>query len=222
MLLRMSESDCVQWLDGRYTQVESRAPSGKTPDSRASRGLQSLSIPNLITLARILLVPVVVWTIAAGQMHIAFLLFLLAAISDGVDGFLAKRFGMRTELGAYLDPLADKVLIVSIYVTLGITAVIPLWLVILVVSRDIMIVGAVILSWLVGRPVKIRPHVVSKINTGVQIVFAALVLASHGFKFGADPVLTLVMVLVAVLTLLSVALYLAEWVRHMNSTEPAG
>ena len=135
-------------------------------------GALSLSIPNLITLARILLVPVVVWAIASGEMRIAFLLFLAAGISDAVDGFLAKRFGMTTELGAYLDPLADKVLIVSIYVTLGITGVIPLWLVILVVSRDIMIVGAIILSWLVDKPVKIKPHPVSKLNTVAQIVLA--------------------------------------------------
>jgi cardiolipin synthase len=170
-------------------------------------------------LARILLVPVVVWAIATGQMYFAFLLFLAAGISDAVDGFFAKRFGMKTELGAYLDPLADKVLIVSIYVTLGITSVIPLWIVILVVSRDIMIVGAIILSWLIDRPVQIRPHVVSKINTAVQIVFAGLVLAVHSFSLSAEPVLTLVMALVAVLTSVSVGLYLAEWVRHMNSAE---
>jgi cardiolipin synthase len=126
---------------------------------------------------------------------------------------------MRTELGAYLEPLADKVLIVSIYVTLGITGAIPLWIVILVVSRDIMIVGAIILSWLVDRPVAIRPHAVSKFNTGVQIFLPCLVLASQGFGFDAEPVLTLVMALVAVLTLLSVGLYLADWVRHMNSAE---
>ena len=185
-------------------------------DAPASRGLP-LSIPNLITLARIMLVPVVVWAIASGAMWLAFLLFLAAAISDGVDGFLAKRFGMKTELGAYLDPLADKVLIVSIYVTLGITASIPLWIVILVVSRDFMIVGAIILSWVVDKPVKIKPLVVSKLNTGVQIVFACLVLASLGFDIATQSRLTLVMGLVAVLTLLSVGLYLAEWVRHMNS-----
>jgi cardiolipin synthase len=178
-----------------------------------------LSIPNLITLARILLVPVVVWSIATGQILLAFLLFLVAGISDGVDGFLAKRFGMKTELGAYLDPLADKVLIVSIYVSLGITAVIPLWIVILVVSRDIMIVGAVILSWLMDRPVQIKPLIVSKANTAAQIVFACLVLGSHGLGIDIEPVLTMVMVLVAVLTLVSVAFYLAEWVRHMNSSE---
>ncbi len=178
-----------------------------------------MSIPNLITLARIIVVPVVVWAIASGQLRLAFLLFMAAAISDGVDGFLAKRFGMKTALGAYLDPLADKVLIVSIYVTLGITGVIPLWIVILVVSRDFMIVGAIILSWVVDRPVQIRPHFVSKLNTGVQIVFACLVLASHGYSFHVEPVLTLVMALVAVLTLLSVGLYLAEWIRHMGSAE---
>jgi cardiolipin synthase len=182
-------------------------------------GPARLSIPNLITLARILLVPVVVWAIAAGRMQMAFLLFLVAAISDAVDGFLAKRFGMKTELGAYLDPLADKVLIVSIYVTLGITGVIPLWIVILVVSRDFMIVGAIILSWVIDRPVAIQPHTISKLNTAAQIVFACLVLASHGFNFDSEPVLTLVMALVAVLTLLSVGLYLDKWVRHMNSTE---
>ena len=178
-----------------------------------------MSIPNLITLGRILLVPIVVWAIASGRMQLAFLLFLAAAISDGVDGFLAKRFGMTTELGAYLDPLADKVLIVSIYVTLGITGIIPTWIVILVASRDFMIIGAIMLSWLVDMPVAIRPHIVSKLNTAVQIAYACLVLASHGYQFNAEPVLTLVMVLVASLTLLSVALYLAQWVRHINSVE---
>ena len=82
-----------------------------------------------------------------------------------------------------------------------------------------MIVGAIILSWVVDRPVKIRPHFVSKLNTGVQIVFAGLVLAAYGYSFNIEPVLTLVMALVAVLTLLSVGLYLAEWVRHMGSAE---
>src|SRR5882762_3993793 len=120
-----------------------------------SRGV-GLSIPNLITLARILLVPVVIWAITSSQMRIAFLLFFAAGVSDAVDGFLAKRFGMQTELGAYLDPLADKAMIVSIYVALGIADVIPPWLVILVVSRDIMIVSAIMLSWLMGRPVTLK------------------------------------------------------------------
>src|SRR5208282_5947057 len=123
-----------------------------------------LSIPNLITLGRILLVPVVVWAITSGEMSIAFFLFLAAGISDAVDGFLAKRFHMASELGAYLDPLADKALIVSIYVALGIAGALPISLVILVVSRDIMIISGFMLSWLVGKPMPVRPLPVSKAN----------------------------------------------------------
>jgi cardiolipin synthase len=177
-----------------------------------------LSIPNLITLGRILLVPIVVWAIMSpGAMWIAFVLFVVAGISDGVDGYLAKRFNMRTELGAYLDPLADKALIVSIYLTLGINGDIPRWLVILVVSRDILIVGGIMLSWLMGNPLKIRPLLVSKLNTVAQIVFACVVLGSLGFNFQV-PVLKLVLMgLVALLTLLSIAAYLTEWLRHMHS-----
>ena len=178
-----------------------------------------MSIPNLITLGRILLVPVVVWAIAAGEMRIAFILFLTAGISDAVDGFLAKRFGMTTELGAYLDPLADKAMLVSIYVALGITEAVPRWLVILVVSRDIMIVSAVILSWLVDKPVPLKPLLVSKLNTVAQIALACVVMAALGFDFNADFAATGLTALVAALTLVSVAFYVAEWVRHMNAAE---
>jgi cardiolipin synthase (CMP-forming) len=178
----------------------------------------ALSIPNLITLGRILLVPIVVWAIATpGAMWIAFVLFVAAGVSDGVDGFLAKRFGMTTELGAYLDPLADKALIVSIYIALGINEAIPRWMVILVVSRDILIVGGIMLSWVMGNPLKIKPLLVSKLNTVAQIMFACVVLGSLGFDIQADMLKLVLMGLVAALTLLSVAAYVAEWVRHMNS-----
>src|SRR5947208_6321230 len=196
-----------------------RRPVGGDDEARGPRQGANLSIPNLITLGRILLVPVVIWAITAGEMRIAFLLFLAAGISDAVDGFLAKRFGMQTELGAYLDPLADKAMIVSIYVALGIANVIPRWLVILVVSRDIMIVSAVMLSWLVRKPMALKPLLVSKLNTVAQIVLALFVLAALGFRFNADIATKPLMALVALLTLLSIAFYLAEWVRHMNGVE---
>jgi cardiolipin synthase len=165
------------------------------------------------------MVPVLVWAITAGEMRIAFVLFLVAGLSDLVDGFLAKRFGMATALGAYLDPLADKAMIVSIYVALGIADAIPRWLVILVVSRDIMIVSAVILSWVMGKPVALKPLLVSKLNTVAQIVLALLVLATLAFNIAAQPLLVFTMALVATLTLLSIGFYLADWVRHMNASE---
>ncbi len=176
-----------------------------------------MSIPNLITLARIILVPIVVWAITSGEMLVAFALFLVAGITDAVDGFLAKRFHMASELGAYLDPLADKALIVSIYVALGIAGALAIPLVILVVSRDIMIISGFMLSWLVGKPMPVRPLPVSKVNTVAQILLATLVLAEHGFGFDVKLIVTVVAGLVAVLTLLSIAFYLAEWLRHMNS-----
>jgi cardiolipin synthase (CMP-forming) len=206
----------VQWPRRRYPQ-QSLARGRQQSICGVVKLGQRLSIPNLITLARILLVPVVVWAIASGQMLIAFVLFLAAGVSDAVDGFLAKRFGMTSEIGAYLDPLADKVLIVSIYVSLGIMEGLPRWLVILVVSRDFLIVGGILFSWLVDKPIDIRPHPVSKANTAAQIVLAGLVLAALGLRFDAGWLLTGAMALVATLTLLSVAFYLRDWVHHMGS-----
>ena len=179
-----------------------------------------MSIPNFITLGRILLVPVIVWAIASSQMEIAFAIFVIAGVSDAIDGFLAKRFNMASELGALLDPLADKALLVSIYVSLGIWGAVPRWLVILVVSRDIMIVGAVIVTWLFGKPIPMKPLMVSKLNTVAQVAFAALVLASLGFGFRSSPYDLILMGFVTVLTLLSVSFYLVVWMRHMSTIEP--
>jgi cardiolipin synthase len=184
-----------------------------------SREATALSVPNIITLARILLVPIIVWAIASSQMEIAFAIFVVAGVSDAVDGFLAKRFNMASELGALLDPLADKALLVSIYVALGIWGAVPRWIVILVVSRDIMIVAAVIVSWLFGKPIPMKPLMVSKLNTVAQVAFAALVLAALGFGFEPKPYDLILMGLVTVFTLVSVSLYLVEWVRHMSTIE---
>ena len=177
------------------------------------------NIPNIITLGRIILVPVIVWAIASRQMEIAFAIFVVAGVSDAVDGFLAKRFNMASELGALLDPLADKALLVSIYVSLGIWGAVPLWIVILVASRDIMIVSAVIVSWVFDRPIPMKPLMVSKLNTVAQVAFAALVLASLGFNFRPAPYDMILMGFVTVFTLVSVSLYLVEWVRHMSTIE---
>src|SRR5580658_661032 len=195
-------------------QIETNGRIGGGAYAAAGR---SLSIPNLITLLRVIMVPVVVWAIISGEMPLAFSLFVIAGISDAVDGFLAKRFHMESELGAYLDPLADKALLVSIYVALGIARALPISLVILVVSRDIMIISGFMLSWLVEMPMEVRPHPVSKVNTVMQILLAVLVLAEKGFGFNTAVLETTGIVLVAALTLLSIAFYLAEWFRHMNS-----
>ncbi len=136
-----------------------------------------------------------------------------------MDGFIARKYNQRTTLGAYLDPIADKSLIVSIYVSLAIAGLLPRWLVILVVSRDVMIVGAVILSWLMDHPVTIKPLMVSKANTTVQIVLAATALAVHGTPLQLDALIPVLIVLVTILTIASMAAYLWSWMLHMAGLE---
>ncbi|MGE4372386.1 MAG: CDP-alcohol phosphatidyltransferase family protein [Xanthobacter sp.] len=185
-------------------------------DLRPSTGSgPGVNLPNLITLFRIMLVPTIVWAIASHEVELAFWLFVTAGVSDALDGFIAKRFNMQTELGAYLDPVADKALLVSIYVALAVAELIPRWVAIAVVSRDVMIVGAVVLALAMARPVRIRPLLVSKINTAVQIAFAAFVLAVSGFDLSLPGAFGVGLVLVGGLTALSAAAYLAEWIRHM-------
>ncbi|MBX9864753.1 MAG: CDP-alcohol phosphatidyltransferase family protein [Hyphomicrobium sp.] len=175
-----------------------------------------MNLPNVITLGRVILVPIVFWLLVSGQTQLAFFAFVLAGVSDAVDGFIAKRFGLSTELGAYLDPLADKLLIVSIFVALGVRGALPSWLVIAVVSRDILIVVGVMLSWLLDKPVRISPLAVSKANTVAQIVLAGVVLADDGFGLGLE-VLRIGLVWVAgALTIASLYAYLQAWLRHMS------
>ena len=173
-------------------------------------------LPNLISIGRVFLVPLVVWLIIKEQYLAAFYVFILAGLSDAADGFLARHFHWQTELGAYLDPLADKLLLVSIFLALGFFGHLPPWIVILVVSRDILIVGAMLLSWMLSNPMNVSPLFISKMNTTAQITLAALVLAELGFRFGIDRLVAMVVDVTAVLTVLSAAMYLLAWLRHMT------
>lgn len=173
------------------------------------------NLPNLISLMRLLLVPLTVWLIISDAHGWAFVTFMVAGISDGIDGFLARRFDWRTRLGAYLDPLADKALLVSIYVTLGLLREIPAWLVIIVVSRDALIVGAVVLSRLMDHPVHVVPLMISKVNTLAQISFAVAVIGVAALGRPLDLLVEYVSIPVGLLTVLSGAAYLHAWLRHM-------
>ncbi len=180
-----------------------------------------VNLPNIITIARMLMVPLTVWLIIAGRHELAFFVFILAGVSDGVDGFIAKRFNMRTELGAWLDPLADKLLLISIYVTLGVMDKLPAWLAILVVSRDVLIMGGVVLAWLLDAPVRMKPLWTSKLNTTVQIIFAGAFLFFLGNDWPVDRLVIYGAPVVAALTIVSGALYLRDWLRHMTDVNGA-
>jgi cardiolipin synthase len=176
-----------------------------------------MTIPNLITIARLLMVPLIIVMIGQDRWAVAFLLFAAAGISDAVDGLIARKFDLRSELGAYLDPLADKALLVSIYVALSVFGILPGWVAVIVVSRDIMIVAAVLVSRLMDRPIEIRPLFVSKLNTAAQIAFATFVLGAKTFHLDLGFAFFAGIALVATLTVVSAAAYLAHWLRHMAS-----
>ena len=136
-----------------------------------------MNIPNLITLCRLAAVPLVIWLILNDDMMIAFWIFFFAALSDAADGIIAKQFDMETVFGAFLDPIADKALLVGVYLTLGNEGLLPTWLVILVVFRDILIVGGALLFQTVTQSLTMQPLMISKINTVLQLVIRECSLA---------------------------------------------
>lgn len=183
--------------------------------------LPPMTLPNYITILRFILVPVVIHAMINGEMMLAFVLFMLAGISDGLDGFIARHYNQKSELGKWLDPMADKLLLVSVFVMLGWLGELPVWLVILAVSRDGMIIGAVILSSLMGNPVEMRPLMVSKANTMFQIVLLILVLADLAGIARLDALIGWMIYGVTGLTIASASAYLVTWVRHVGSDEKA-
>lgn len=163
--------------------------------------------------------PVTVWLILNDFILAAFWLFVAAGVSDAVDGYLAKRWNEITVLGSYLDPLADKALLVCIFITLGVQGYLENWLVIMVVFRDAMIVGGVILFQTMVRNLKMSPLFISKVNTLAQIILAALVLGTSGFNIDTGLFLELMIGIVAVTTLISGVSYL---VMVMNLEQDKG
>ncbi len=180
-----------------------------------------MNLPNVISLARLLAVPLMVYLLVEGANAAAFWLFVAAGASDAVDGFLAKRLGQTSELGAYLDPLADKALLVAVYVTLGHHDDLAVWLVILVVFRDVMIIGGALVLLTATGSIGVRPLYVSKINTAAQITLVMAVLAELGLGFDVKSGVDVLTYLVAATTVLSGGGYLITWARLMARAEGA-
>ena len=143
---------------------------------------------------------------------------MAAGLSDAVDGFLAKRFDMQSELGAYLDAIADKVLLVSVFVTIGVQGYLPQWLVILVVFRDLLIVGGYLMVRLIVGQMGVVPKWSGKVTTATQIALAATVLAGLGLEFDPAPLVTGLVWATAAATIWSGASYIAVGLRAVNAT----
>ncbi|WP_235913551.1 CDP-alcohol phosphatidyltransferase family protein [Teichococcus coralli] len=174
----------------------------------------TITLPNAITLARLCAVPATVWLILHGRLDAAFYVFAGAGISDALDGWLARRLNARSVLGAMLDPLADKALLVCTYVTLALAGVLPDWLAMLVVFRDVLIMGGVMLLSLLGAPPRMQPLFISKLNTLAQLLLAGLALLLAGFGLPTEPWLPLMIWVAAATTILSGLAYMVRLLRR--------
>jgi len=178
-----------------------------------------INLPNLISLARLAVAPLAVYLVLNQVWALAFWLFVVAGVSDALDGFLARRLGARTLLGGYLDPIADKALLIGVIVTLGWLHHLPEWLVILALFRELVIVGGAILVHLTTGRLVMRPLMVSKLNTVVQFLLAATVLCRFGYGL-YWPMATHLLILVAAVTALaSGAAYVATWTQRLGRLE---
>ncbi|MEN7341589.1 MAG: CDP-alcohol phosphatidyltransferase family protein [Pseudomonadota bacterium] len=176
-------------------------------------------IPNAISLARISLVPMVIASIAEARFTLAVSLFFAAGFSDGIDGFLARRFNWRSELGAILDPIADKLLLIGTFCVLAYAGLVPMWFAAIVVGRDLLIMGGAITYHFLYGDLEGRPSIVSKINTVLLLLYVvAVLLLSTGIASlpgdlnGQMPVV-LMWMLVVTMTVSTLG-YVVEWIQR--------
>lgn len=177
-------------------------------------------IPNLLTFARIGAVPVLILFLYDGRYGAALAVFLAAGITDGLDGWIAKRFNFVTRLGSILDPLADKMLIVSTYVMLALAGDIPFWLLILIGFRDLGIIGGVLVLHTLHGNVEMEPSIISKVNTFLQISFVVLVMVERIDLITLGPVTGVILWLVALTTIASALHYAYFWFIHPEHQRP--
>lgn len=152
--------------------------------------------------------------IVDGRYGLALILFFIAGFSDGVDGFLAKRYDWHTRIGALLDPIADKLLVGGTFITLVMTGLIPVWLAVLVIVRDVVIVGGATVYNFMIKPVEGEPTRISKLNTALQLMFVVFVLSRAGFAWPDQIAITIIGAAVVVTIVISGIDYVWSWARR--------
>ncbi|MBF0096417.1 MAG: CDP-diacylglycerol--glycerol-3-phosphate 3-phosphatidyltransferase [Magnetococcales bacterium] len=177
-----------------------------------------MNLPNLLSLLRILSVPVLIWLVIENHLTAALVVFACSGLTDALDGYLAKRWHQETELGRHLDPLADKLLLLSGYITLTVLGLLPLWLTLLVVTRDVVIIGGAVIYQMMTGTLRIEPLWISKWNTVNQMVLLFWVLYTAEGHF-ATLWLDLLIGLTALTTCLSGGSYVLRWSRYAAEQE---
>ena len=168
-------------------------------------------LPNAISILRIALVAPVLLLIVDEAYVWALLLFWVAGFSDGIDGYLALRFNWQSRLGALLDPIADKLLVAGMFVTLAATGHVPVWLAAIVILRDIVIVGGAITYNYLIRPVPGEPTRISKLNTALELLYLLFVLSHAAFAWPDPIALTVLGAAVLVTVFVSGIDYVIQW-----------
>lgn len=177
------------------------------PATRA--GPEIVNLANMVTVARLCAVPIVVWLALRHHLAATFAVFSAAGVSDAVDGWLARRRG-GSALGAVLDPAADKALLVAMFLTLAAIGVLPVWLAVLAVTRDLLIVAGLLVLWARSVPVRMQPLPVSKLNTALQLLLVGVALLLRGFDLPGEALLQALVWAVAATTLLSAGAYIRK------------
>jgi cardiolipin synthase len=169
--------------------------------------------PNILSALRLVAAPIAAFLILYGVDVAALCVFVFAGLSDALDGFLAKRFALTSRFGAWLDPAADKLLMLASFVTLSMVGEVPLWLTALVIGRDVAIVVGVGLARLLEAPLRIAPLTIGKASTVVQVVYVALVLLQLAANLSLPRLVFAGTLVVAVFTLLSFFAYAYVWLQ---------
>jgi len=174
-------------------------------------------LPNAISLMRIAMIAPILTYIIHERYELALILFFIAAFSDGVDGFLAKRFDWHTRIGALLDPIADKLLVGGTFITLVVDGLIPVWMAVLVIVRDVVIVGGATLYNFLITPIEGEPTRISKLNTALQLLFVVFVLSRAGYNWPDEIAITIIGAAVVVTIVISGIDYVWSWARRARA-----
>ena len=179
-----------------------------------------MTVPNLITMIRIILAPIFIIYLIDDQLLTGLIVLVICGISDGLDGLIARMFNQKSKLGTYLDPLADKIILVSAFITLTVRGFLPSWLTVMVISRDVMILLGVFILFMNNLKFNIKPAASSKITTCLQFVTVIAVLAKNYIVF-LDGYYPFLFYATAFFTVISFLQYMYQWFRMMGETPEA-
>ncbi len=180
-----------------------------------------MTIPNFVTLIRIILTPVFLVCLIDNRVFAALVVFIAASVSDGVDGMIARVFNQKSKIGAYMDPLADKILLITAFLTLAVKGIIPSWLTAAVISRDIIIMLGILILLLNGVTFNMKPSILSKITTCAQLGTICIVLVNVCFAILTANIITLAFFITGILTIVSGLGYMINWFKIINNNLPS-